>query len=622
MNDASKLRRLFPLNRYLFITSALTAAIVAGMLWIGANITTQGQWVRHSLLVRDQLTQMLILTRRAESSQRGFLLTGRDIYLAPYQAASGQLPSLLANTGELVQDNPAQTAALKELGDLIGRKLAELQATVDDAVAGRRDAAMAAVNTDAGMKLMEAIQSQIAAMTATEEQLVADRRAKAARSISLIQIGSIVVFVLICAMAAMIGFLTRRSFRELTQAHDQLALANQKLQEEAQQREQIEAQFRQAQKMEAVGQLTGGIAHDFNNMLQVITSSLQIVRRRAGNGEMGVDKFLEAAAAATDRAKTLTHRLLAFARKQPLEPAAVDPNKLIAGMSDLLRSSLGERVQIELVAAAGLWNVKADTHQLESAMVNIAINARDAMPDGGKLTIETGNAFLDDAYARQHTEVEPGQYAMIAITDTGRGMPPEVAARAFDPFFTTKPPGMGTGLGLSQVYGFIKQSRGHINIYSEVGSGTTVKIYLPRLIGEPDTARPEASQKTRPGDTGDVVLVVEDDFLVRQLSTESLRELGYTVLECSSAAKALATLEKHPEVKLLFTDVVMPEVNGKALADAALKLRPELKVLFTTGYTTNAVVHGGVLDPGVNLLSKPFSLQQLAAKVRAVLDHP
>ena len=255
-------------------------------------------------------------------------------------------------------------------------------------------------------------------------------------------------------------------------------------------------------------------------------------------------------------------------------------------------------------------------------ILNLAINARDAMPDGGKLTIETGNAFLDDAYARRHTEVAPGQYVMIAITDTGRGMPPEVAARAFDPFFTTKPPGRHRTRASARCTASSSNPAAISRSTRRSGSGTTVKIYLPRLIGEPDAARPEPSQKTQPGDTGDVVLVVEDDFLVRQLSTESLRELGYTVLECSSAAKAMAILEKHPEVKLLFTDVVMPEVNGKALADAALKLRPELKVLFTTGYTTNAVVHGGVLDPGVNLLSKPFSLQQLAAKVRAVLDHP
>jgi signal transduction histidine kinase/CheY-like chemotaxis protein len=438
----------------------------------------------------------------------------------------------------------------------------------------------------------------------------------------MIQIGTVVVFVLICAIAALIAYQTRRAFRELTSAHDELALANRRLQQEARQRERIEAQFRQSQKMEAIGQLTGGIAHDFNNMLQVITSSLQILRRRAGNGEPGTDKFLDAATAATDRAKTLTHRLLAFARKQPLEPVPVDANKLIAGMSDLLRSSLGEQVQLEVVAAGGLWSTRADPHQLESTIVNLAINARDAMPEGGKLTIETSNTFLDDAYASQNAEVEPGQYVQVAITDTGRGMAPDVIARAFDPFFTTKPPGMGTGLGLSQVYGFIKQSRGHIKIYSEVGSGTTVKVYLPRLHGEVDTEKPGAAQPAQAGEAGDVVLVVEDDFLVRQLSVDSLRELGYTALECGNAAAALKLLEKHPEIKLLFTDVVMPEMNGRALADAAVKLRPGLKVLFVTGYTANAIVHGGVLDPGVNFLSKPFTLQQLAAKVRAVLDRP
>jgi signal transduction histidine kinase/CheY-like chemotaxis protein len=407
-----------------------------------------------------------------------------------------------------------------------------------------------------------------------------------------------------------------------TELEDKVAARSSELIAEMHRREDSENRLRQAQKMEAIGQLTGGIAHDFNNMLGVIAGSLDLMNRRIRKGDFGIERFLEAATRATERAATLTHRLLAFARQQPLAPEAIDANKMIAQMSGLLRATLGEHIQIEAVSAGGLWITAADAHQLESAILNIAINARDAMPEGGKLTIETGNAYLDEAYCAQHPEAAAGQYVMIAISDTGCGMPPAIAARAFDPFFTTKPAGKGTGLGLSQVYGFIKQSHGHSRIYSEPGAGTTVKIYLPRLLAGEDTplvrGMAEAVETSRAGET---ILVVEDDGLMRLMSADALRDLGYTVVDCESGARALAILDGMAGIDLLFTDVVMPDMNGPKLADEALRRRPDLKVLYTTGHTPNAVVHGGVLDAGVNLLSKPFTLAQLARKVRAVLDQ-
>ena len=397
-------------------------------------------------------------------------------------------------------------------------------------------------------------------------------------------------------------------------------VTNQELVEQIARREQVEGQLRQSQKMESLGQLTGGIAHDFNNMLGVIMGAHDLISRRIKKGDFGIQRFLEAAISATERAAILTQRLLAFARQQPLEPQPLDANKMIVNMSDLLQSTLGENIQIETVRAAGLWTVHADTQQLESAILNIAINARDAMPDGGKLTIETANSYLDEAYCRQNPEIEPGQFVLVAITDTGTGMPPEVVARVFDPFFTTKPTGKGTGLGLSQVYGFVKQSKGHIKIYSEANAGTTVKIYLPRFTGDARDIKTAASKPMRTGSRDETILVVEDDPLMCKLACDALDELGYTVLQASNAMAALAILGQEPNIKLLFTDVVMPDVNGKKLAEEALRRRPNLKVLFTTGYTANAVVHGGVLDPGVQFIGKPFTLDQLAAKVRSVLD--
>ena len=403
----------------------------------------------------------------------------------------------------------------------------------------------------------------------------------------------------------------------------ELAGALARMQEEMRERAAAEAQVRQLQKMEAVGQLTGGIAHDFNNMLAVVTGSLDLAKRRLGSGD--ADRALrgiENAEEGARRAAQLTARLLAFSRQTALEPQVVDANKLVGGMSELLRRSLGEGVRVETVLAGGLWRTHADPGQLENALLNLCVNARDAMPEGGKLTIETANCHLDDAYAGSHAEVSPGQYVLVAVTDTGTGMPPEVAAHAFDPFYTTKGVGKGTGLGLSQVYGFVKQSGGHVKIYSEPGQGTTVKVYLPRRFGADAAvadAQPPFGELPRARD-GEVVLVVEDEAAVRHVSVDALRELGYTVVQASDANQALGALAVQPRVDLLFTDIVMPEMNGRRLADEALRLLPGLRVLFTTGYTRNAVVHNGTLDPGVALLPKPFMVEQLARKVRAVLD--
>ena len=391
--------------------------------------------------------------------------------------------------------------------------------------------------------------------------------------------------------------------------------------DEVAERSRTEEALRQAQKMEAVGQLTGGIAHDFNNMLAVVIGSLDLLGRRFAASEPRAARYIESARDGARRAAQLTQRLLAFSRQQPLKPEAVDANRLVAGMSDLLRHSLGASVRLETVQAGGLWRSHADPNQLENVILNLAVNARDAMPDGGRLTIETANCHLDEHYTAAHLGLAPGQYVMIAVTDTGAGMTPEVLAKAFDPFFTTKEVGRGTGLGLSQVYGFVKQSGGHVKIYSEHGQGTTVKVYLPRLVGdaeEPPAAEALASLPL--GDAQEVVLVVEDEAAVRQFSVEALTELGYCVLEADGAAAALRLIDAHPEIALLFTDVVMPEVNGRKLADEARRRRPALKVLFTTGYTRNAVVHNGVLDPGVQLLGKPFTVEALAARVREVLD--
>ena len=594
---------------------------MAAAFWLGARNKSDDQWVLHSLEVRGQLTRLLSLVQSGETGQRGYLLTGRDIYLRPYRLAGEQLPALLDHTETLVSDNAQHVREMDQLRQLIKEKFDELKNTVDAYQAGHNDAALAIVNNDHGYRLMQEIRELIETMQTEEDQLLAARQSAAARSGMLLQTGVAIAFLLICGLGYLIARFTRESFAAATSANERLTAANQQLIEQVSRREAAESQLRQAQKMEALGQLTGGIAHDFNNMLGVIMGALDLVTRRIAKGDFGIQRFLDAATAASERAATLTQRLLAFARQQPLSPQPLDANQMIGNMSELLYSTLGEKIQIQTVKAAGLWIAHADSQQLENAILNIAINGRDAMPDGGKLTIETANSYLDEAYCRENPEIQPGQFAMVAITDTGSGMTPEVAARAFDPFFTTKATGKGTGLGLSQVYGFVKQSHGHIKVYSEPGAGTTVKIYLPRLIGDAEEIRRTIAGPIQTGDRSEIILLVEDDSLMRRLTADALHELGYTVFDADSAANALATLDRVAEVTLLFTDVVMPDINGRKLAEEAVRRRPGLKVIFTTGYTANAVVHGGVLDKGVHFISKPFTLDQLAAKVRAVLDE-
>jgi len=383
---------------------------------------------------------------------------------------------------------------------------------------------------------------------------------------------------------------------------------------------EAEAQLHQAQKMESVGQLTGGVAHDFNNLLTVVIGSLDAAVDRA---PAELRALIEGALRAAERGATLVRQMLAFSRRQTLIPEAVDLNDLTGGMADLLKRTLGEHIAIELKPAPGLWPALADKGQVESALLNLAINARDAMPEGGKLIIETGNHQLDADYAAHNAEVTPGDYAMLAVTDTGAGMPPEIIERAFEPFFTTKGIGKGSGLGLSMIYGFAKQSGGHLKIYSEVGHGTTVRLYLPRhrapSVAEGAAAPATAAEHHAGG--GEAVLVVEDDPLVRNFVVQQLRALGYAVLEAADGPQARARLESDTPIDLLLTDVVMPgNITGRELAEGARQRRPALKTLYTSGYTENSIVHQGKLDRGVHFLSKPFRRQELARKVRDVLD--
>jgi signal transduction histidine kinase/CheY-like chemotaxis protein len=401
-----------------------------------------------------------------------------------------------------------------------------------------------------------------------------------------------------------------------------LEATNAELLQQIAEREKTEAALRQAQKMEAVGQLTGGLAHDFNNMLAGITGSLELMRRRIDQERYAdLGRYVDIAATAANRAAALTHRLLAFSRRQTLSPKPTDTVALLESMTTLITGTVGPTIRVDLPHADDIWPTLCDPHQLESAILNLVINARDAMPEGGVLTIELGNVNLDTPYAAAHGDLDPGDYVVLSVSDTGTGMSPEIVARAFDPFFTTKPLGAGTGLGLSMVYGFAKQSSGHLRIYSEVGQGSTIRIYLPRhrgVVADP-TDRFATIGMPR-AEAGETVLIVDDESAIRVLVREVLAELGYAALEAEDGSHALKILRSTNGINLLITDVGLPNgMNGRQLADAARQNQHDLRVLFITGYAEKAAVGNGLLEHGMDVMTKPFALHALASKIREMI---
>jgi signal transduction histidine kinase/ActR/RegA family two-component response regulator len=610
---------------YIYLGFWLLAVAGSATIYLAIRAGQADLWVEHTLKVDATATSLLGDVEDAELVQREFLITGQDGYLAQAGQAYSDISSTIAALNELTSDSPVQQAALSELQRLIGERLARLQTTLTLVRDGRRQEALNLVKSGLGADLMKQIETGIGAFQERERNLLSERQqASAALRIWLL----VLIFCSLAGATGLAAFLWRQAQAAIDRLREQTA----ELAREANLRRETEGRLRQAQKLEAVGQLTGGIAHDFNNLLTIILGNLETLQRRLA--KLPLEKFglavnaskpIEAALRASESAAQLTHRLLAFSRQQPLDPRQLDLNQVVSGMSDLLRRTLGETFNMETVLAGGLWPAFADANQVENALINLCLNARDAMPEGGHLTIETANAYLDDAYAMQFEDVQPGQYVLLSVADTGSGIAPSVLQHVFEPFFTTKRGAQGSGLGLAMVYGFVKQSGGHVRIYSEVGHGTTVKIYLPRLL---PAQQAEAAPAALPHDTspaprasaGETVLLVEDNSEVREYAKSVLEELGYGVVEAADADNALNALRDAPRIDLLFTDVVLPGASGRELSGKALELRAGMPVLFTTGYTRNAIVHQGRLDPRVHLLNKPYTQQDLARKIREVLD--
>jgi signal transduction histidine kinase len=599
----------------------VAAAVIGVLLMFNAHQRAQAQ-VLQTLTVQETLSRTLSHLQDAETGTRGYYITQDLEYLRPYLAGRKGLDKDLIDLPRQVADNPTQAQRAAALAECIRTRLEILAIGISDARRNEFERSQQLVRTGRGKQQMDLCRSIVAEMKAEEQRLLAGRQAELDRWSRWLTVWLIFGGIAIFTLAWYATQDARRRARAAIEAGNALLETNRQLTEEAESRAAAEAQVRQMQKMESIGQLTGGVAHDFNNMLAIVIGSLDMAKRRMGSDPDKARECVDNAMEGAERAAQLTARLLAFSRQQPLAPKPVDANKLVGGMSELLRRTIGENVRIETVLAGGLWLAFIDGAQLENAVLNLCVNGRDAMPDGGRLTIETACTHLDDAYAATHDEVTPGQYVMISVTDTGTGMPPHVIERAFDPFYTTKGVGKGTGLGLSQVFGFVKQSGGHVKIYSEPDVGTTVKLYLPRYFGEAEVAGTgEPAMETLPRALDDeIILVVEDEDRVRHMSVDALRELGYVVVQAADANQAMTVLEIQPRIDLLFTDIVMPDMNGRVLSDRAREKRPDLKVLYTTGYTRNAIVHNGMLDHDVAFLAKPFTIQQLAVKVREVLD--
>jgi signal transduction histidine kinase len=599
----------------LLIPAALVFAAGVAAVAMFFRMSDTSSWVSRTLEVRLAASRVLSQVQDAETGERGYLLTGQDAFLEPYMSAAARIKNSFNSLRNLTLSDAAQQKVLGKLAPLIESKLNIIEEVVALAREGKKD--QAALLAVPGKAVMDRIRALIAEFSETEKDHLVVRERVDRRA------WSILLFLILFGLAG-------ASALSAAAIRSQARLVK-NLQDEAARRETAEATLRQAQKMEAVGQLTGGVAHDFNNLLTVILGNLDTIRRRLAN--MAADasaplaRPLDAAMQGAKSAAKLTHRLLAFSRLQPLDPVPLDLNKTVAGISDLLMRTAGSPITVETVLAGGLWLTMADANQLENALLNLAVNAKDAMPEGGKITVETANCYLDEVYAAGFGDLAPGQYVVLSVTDTGTGIAPDILERVFEPFFTTKQAGMGTGLGLSMVHGFVKQSGGHIRIYSEVGYGTSVKIYLPRLPEEAAIAAvPKAHDpdpKPLAGAKGsETVLIVEDNEGVLEFACGALEDLGYRVFTAKDGPEAAAHVEGEERIDLLFTDVVMTkEMTGRELADYARSMRPRLPVLFTTGYSRNAIVHQERLDANVNLLSKPYTQGELVQKVRAVLDE-
>jgi signal transduction histidine kinase/CHASE3 domain sensor protein/FixJ family two-component response regulator len=698
-------------------------ALIAFMTWDRFTAARSARaWTDHTYMVLAAIRELEIAVRDAESNQRGYLLTGNQDYLVPYDTALKQASVLLGDLQRLTADNPAEQDRLRTLAPAWQSRAQQLAQTLQVRRDSGLDAAIAMLGSGAGRETMASIAQTLTTMTAAETALLTERletassrgtwvmrlvfaatalailallwaarllnqaytRSHAAEAEQRTLAGrlgtsldslsqGVAVFgpahrlrhwnecfqVLLDLPPAMVRVETPyAAFAEhLATGHEPLLETEQQI-EAAQQtgrdpivyecthpdgrqleirrtptpdngfvltitdmtkRAQSEAVLRESQKMQAIGQLTGGIAHDFNNLLTVILGNLELARTRM-DAQNPLVTHLERALWAAQRGGTLTSQLLAFARKQPLAPAPIDLSIGLPDLVPLLRRTLGEHIDVRFVDTAGLWPAMADPAQLESAVLNLALNARDAMPGGGRLTIELANKVLDADYARANAEVVPGDYVMVAVSDTGHGMTPDIVARVFEPFFTTKTEGRGTGLGLAMVFGFIKQSGGHVKVYSEPGEGTSVKLYLPRAVGVP----PNLQRSFLPADLphgSATILLVEDEAGVREIAGAILRSLGYRVFEAPDGDEGLLVFGAHAaEIDLLLTDVVLPgKVRGRELAERIIAIRPQVKVLFMSGYTENSIVHHGRLDDGVQLLGKPFKREQLARKVAEVL---
>jgi signal transduction histidine kinase len=606
--------------------ASFVLVVVAGLLAAGMveRVKNAADWVTHTLEVQGAATQLLGTVQGMELAERGYLLTRSDAFIAPYERARAAIPEAAKRLRSLVADNPEQMARVERMEADVGRLLAKTAKTIDLGRSGKFEEAIGVVAAGQGQEALDSFQALVGEFNNAESDLLGKRQA-AESSARAIMLGLILIGLAGAVGAALAAFsISGALIRELREGSEALA-------KETRARRDAEAILSQTQKMESIGQLAGGVAHDFNNLMTIVIGNLDSAERRLSRGgaadAASIGKPVAAALHGARRAAALTQRLLAFSRQQVLSPQQVDLNRLVGGLSDMLTRTVGETIAVETILGSGVWPTYVDASQLENAIVNLVVNARDAMPEGGRITIETANASLDDAYCRQFGDVTPGQYVLLSVTDTGTGISAENLSKVFEPFFTTKSALTRTGLGLAMIYGFVKQSKGHVRIYSEVGHGTTAKIYLPRMIGAARTESvPAAARADSAGvplaSPGEVVLMVEDDEDVLTSTVGLLRELGYSVLTARNGADALAQLRASERVDILFTDVVLPQgMNGRMLSIEAVALRPALPVLFTTGYARNAIVHNGQLDPDVQFLAKPYTQRELAQKLRAVLER-